>query len=194
MNVTRDEAAEALGEIRRAGIRMQQLQAYSGAAPHFMIWGAVWLVAYSVTDLWPHYSNWAWSICLTIGVGASFAAGYMIRRNRKRAPDESKDVAASAYSARFAVLFVVFFFFFLCIFTVNPVETTRQGSTLISILFPFMYMAVGAFAGWRIFAIGAVAAALIMVGHFFLREHFYLYMGVVAGGSLMLAGLWLRKA
>lgn len=194
MNVTRDEAAEALGEIRRAGKRVRQLKAYSSAAPHFMIWGTVWLVAYSVTDLWPQWSNWAWSICLTLGAGASFAAGWTTNRGSKRDPDVTGDAMTSAYSSRFAMLGAVFFFFFLCLFIINPVSDARQGSTLVAIFFPFIYMGVGVFAGWRLFAIGAIAAGLIMAGYFLLNDHWSLYMGVVAGGSLILAGLWLRKA
>lgn len=194
MNVTRDEAVEALGEIRRAGKRMEQLKTYSRFAPHFMIWGAVWLVAYSATDLWPGYSIWAWSICLTVGAGASFAAGYVTRRSRKRDSGLTKDAEVASYGSQFAALAAVFFFFFLCLFSIIPVGTSKQGSTLIAISFPFLYMGVGVFAGWRLFAIGAVAAALIMAGFFLLKDHWSLYMGVVAGGSLILAGLWLRKA
>ena len=101
---------------------------------------------------------------------------------------------AAAYSSRFAMLGAVFFFFFLCLFIINPVSNSQQGSTLVAIFFPFIYMGVGVFAGWRLFVIGAVAAALIMAGFFLLKDHWSLYMGVVAGGSLILAGLWLRKA
>lgn len=193
MSVTREEAVEALGQVRRADRRMHELKLYSHAAPHFMIWGAVWLIAYSVTDLAPSWTNWAWVACLIVGGIASFVAGMTAHRRRPE-QGQTAEQAASAYGSRFAALGVVFFLFFLCLFVINPATSSRQGSTLMAIAFPFLYMGAGVFAGWRLFAIGAVAAALIMSGYFLVQEHFYLYMGAVAGGSLILAGLWLRKA
>ena len=75
----------------------------------------------------------------------------------------------------------------------NP-ESSRDVNTIISIFFPFIYMAAGVWAGWRLFAIGLVTAAAILAGYVWVQEYFELWMGVFAGGSLIAGGLWLRSA
>jgi hypothetical protein len=47
--------------------------------------------------------------------------------------------------------------------------------------------------GLRLFTIGAVTAAAIVFGYLVLQEHYFLWMGLVAGGGLIAGGLWLRK-
>ena len=47
--------------------------------------------------------------------------------------------------------------------------------------------------GWRLFAVGAITATLILGGFVYMHDHFSLYMGVVGGGALIAGGLWLRK-
>jgi hypothetical protein len=44
MELSREEASKALGEIDAAGRRSRALRFYSGAAPYFVLWGIIWLV------------------------------------------------------------------------------------------------------------------------------------------------------
>jgi hypothetical protein len=194
MVVSRDEAVASLKEIQRAGQKMGRLKSYSHSAPHFIIWGLVWVIANSATDLLPAPGpgGWAWPACLVLGAIASFVTGLLT--SPKRSDSALEAGAGMQYGSRFGVLAAVFFFFFLCLFIIHPLPNMRVGNAVVSIFFPFIYMAVGVFAGWRLFAIGAVTAALIMIGWLYIHEHLFLWMGVVAGGSLILGGLWLRKA
>ncbi len=48
--------------------------------------------------------------------------------------------------------------------------------------------------GWRMVAIGAALAVLSLVGFFAVHDYYLAYMGLVGGGSMVLSGLWLRRA
>lgn len=194
MNVTRDEAAEALGEIGRAGRRMSRLQSYNYFAVYLVIWGVVWLVANSITDVRPQWVSLTWGVMVSLGGAASFIVGLWVSSRMKRRSGMMGDEPRIAFSMRFMLLGVVLFCFFICLFAIVGPLGMRQVNTVISLFFPFVYMGVGLFAGWRLFAIGAVTAALIMVGYLWITEHFFLWMGFVAGGALIAGGLWLRKA
>jgi hypothetical protein len=194
MNVTRDEAAEALGEIGRAGRRMSRLQSYNYFAVYLVIWGVVWLVANSITDVRPQWVSLTWGVMVSLGGAASFIVGLWVSSRMKRRSGMMGDEPRIAFSMRFMLLGVVLFCFFVCLFAIVGPLGMRQVNTVISLFFPFVYMGVGLFAGWRLFAIGAVTAALIMVGYLWITEHFFLWMGFVAGGALIAGGLWLRKA
>ena len=54
-------------------------------------------------------------------------------------------------------------------------------------------MAGGVWVGWRLLVIGAVIAAAILFGYLALDQYYHLWIGTVAGGGLILGGLWLRK-
>jgi hypothetical protein len=84
--------------------------------------------------------------------------------------------------------------FIISVILIAQPETSDQGNAMISIFFPFMYMAAGIWAGWRLFAIGLVTAAAILVGYFWVTDYFDLWMGVFGGGSLIAGGIWLRTA
>ena len=69
----------------------------------------------------------------------------------------------------------------------------RQQDTFLSMFWTFLYMAVGAWTGWRLFAIGLAATLLILLGYYGVHSHYFLYMGWVSGGALVAGGLWLRR-
>jgi hypothetical protein len=75
---------------------------------------------------------------------------------------------------------------------IGPVET-KQANALISLFWASLYMGVGAWAGWRIFVIGAVTVAAVMFGYLAIDEFYLPWMAIVGGGSLFAGGLWLRR-
>lgn len=191
MNVTREEAAEALQTIGRAGEKIGQLKGYHHAAPHLIAWGLVWVVANTVTDLAPQYANLAWMTTIPLAVICNFVFGYLTTRAVKRAGSTETQ---ARFSGRFVLLGLVFFVFFVSLFTIMKPENDKDVSAVISMFFPFVYMGAGLWLGWRLFAIGAVTVALIMGGYLWLPEHFFLWMGLAGGGALIAGGLWLRSA
>lgn len=191
MNVSREEAAQALDEVGAAGDRVARLKGYHHGAPHLMIWGVVWLVANSVTQFWPHLVNWAWIICIASGVAASTTIGVMQSRNSRSRVLSSADRRIGRH---IGMTVGVVFCYIACMMMIAQPEAQRESNVMISIIFPFIYMAAGVWAGWRLFAIGLVTLVAIIVGYYSLQEYFALWMGVFAGGSLIAGGIWLRTA
>jgi uncharacterized membrane protein len=191
MTVTREEAAKALEEVSQASERIVTLKGYNHGAPHFIIWGLVWLVANSVTQFWPAHSNWAWGAGIVIGMIASAVTGMIQSRGIKRSTPSSFD----AYTAqRIGLTSLVSLTFIGCLIFISRPETSRETNAMISIFFPFMYMGSGIWAGWRLFAIGFVTAVGTMAGFVWIDEYYPLWMGLFGGGSLIAGGLWLRSA
>ncbi len=74
----------------------------------------------------------------------------------------------------------------------GPVRDTQQAA-FVPLIVALMYVLVGIWRGPRFLITGVAVAALTLVGYFHLHEHFLLWMAVVGGGALVLAGLWLRQ-
>ena len=193
MNVSKDEAAQALEEIGRAGSRMRRLSVYADLAPMFLLWGLIWLVANLVTEFAPAYSGRAWLIGMLVGTPLTL---FLTVRHARRAGARIRQAGGDgrALGNRMALLgATVFGFFTAVMFIVEPLGP-RQEDALISLFFAAGYAFGGVWGGWRLYAIGAVTALAVVFGYLELRQHFFLWMGLVGGGALLAGGLWLRKA
>lgn len=192
MNVTREEAAQALDDISRANERVAQVQGYHHGAPYFIIWGLVWLAANTSSHFLPAQEKFIWPFALAAGFLISMATG--ILQSRKWAKGAGLREAERKIGARMGMTAGIVIAFVVCIVLIAQPESNREINAMISIIFPFLYMAAGIWAGWRLFAIGLVTAAAIMAGYFWIAEYFALWMGLFGGGSLIAGGIWLRTA
>ena len=66
MSLTRDAAAEALHLIDEAGQRSTMLRGYQSAAPHLILWGGVYAIAYTFGYFRPHHAGVAWAALIPI--------------------------------------------------------------------------------------------------------------------------------
>jgi hypothetical protein len=182
MPLTSKEAAESLAQAEQARRRSAQIYSYSRSAPHLIMWGAIWVVGYSLTDLFPHRSGWIWLVLMLIGViGGAIIAHQCPRREH-----------GPLAWRMFAVAAVAVFFVFATYTIMSPVHGVAA-ATFPALLTGSLYTAIGLWAGLRYVIAGIVVLAATMGGYFFLQEHILLWMAFVGGGSMMLAGFWFRK-
>jgi hypothetical protein len=190
MNVTREEAAQALSDINRASDRIVKVKGYHHGAPFLVLWGLVWLGANTVSEFYPDMRGLAWGVGVGVGMALSTIMGVMM--SRKLSPKASP--ANPALGRRIGITSSIMLVFIFCVVWIADPESSREVNAIISIFFPFLYMAAGVWAGWRLFAIGLVTAAAIIAGYVWVQDYFDLWMGVFAGGSLIAGGIWLRTA
>ena len=192
MNVTKEEAARALNEIDGAGRRIRQVRNYGYAAPFLILWGLIWFVANSVSDLDPELGGRAWLIGNLLGLPATL--WLTVRQSRGAEPKvQAAFKADPALGRRIGLSWIAIICFFAALTSVVGPLDGRQVNAFISLFWACAYMAAGAWLGWRLFIIGAVTAVAILFGYHMIEEHYSLWMGVVGGGSLVAGGLWLRK-
>lgn len=192
MSLSRDEAAAALDHVALADRRVRTWRGYAEASSYMLLWGAIWLVCNVVADWRAGWGGVAWLVGLV--AGAMVTAALTIRnalRWKNSFPASREE--GRAIGRRAALLGSTMMLWFPAMSVIAGPFAPRQSSALVSLTWAFIYMATGAFVGWRLFAIGLVTAAGIVAGYLFVQQHFLLWMGVVGGGSLIAGGLWLRK-
>lgn len=187
MVVSKDEAASALKEIGDTREKVLLMQRYRDAAPHLILWGSIYLFANSGSDLYPAATPTIWNASVVIGVIGSSLLGNRTRKTHAGA--QSGD-----FGLRWAATIVAIAAYFLAVGAVLPRIDASQLNAFISLFFACAYMVAGAWTGWKIFAVGLALGMLILVGYFAVPSHYFLWMGVVTGGTLIGSGLWLRKA
>jgi hypothetical protein len=178
MALSRQDAAAALHDIERAQARSACLEDYHRAAPHLMIWGVLWAVAYTLNDIYPLRAAAIWSVVVPIGVIAGLLAMRQGRNER-----------TWRYAAMIGAIFI---FVVATVVVIWPVNA-RQVAAFIPLLVALTYVLKGIWSGTRYVGLGIAVSAFTLLGFFLVKGHFYLWMAVVGGGSLILASLWFRR-
>jgi hypothetical protein len=190
MNIDKNEAALALAAIDAASAQSTQLQSYRRFAPYLILWGVIWLLANSVSDLAPAQSGPAWLALTLLGTAASCWLGW---RQHLTVAEGCIPHTRLDQRWRWMLCFLVVVAFQVAAIAVLPPADGRQQDTFFSMFWTFLYMAIGVWTGWRLFAIGLAATLLILLGYYGVHSHYFLYMGCVSGGALIAGGLWLRR-
>ncbi|MET0279729.1 MAG: hypothetical protein ABW278_01210 [Steroidobacteraceae bacterium] len=192
MNVSQQDASGALAAIDAVDRRVREAVWYREASPFLFVWGLVWLVANTITDLWPQQAGWAWLVGVAGGI--AFTAVLTFLQLQRRAHTHAMAPASRERSGRRMLLLgLTIACFFPAMLAVLAPLSARQHNAFISLFWAFAYMAAGCWVGMRLFITGVVTAVAILVGFLFIREHYFLWMALVGGGSLLLAGFWFRR-
>ena len=182
MSLTSKEAAETLSDVERAAKRSAEAYGYSRSSPHLILWGAIWFLGYTGSDLYPAAAGWIWLVLVLIGCAAGTLIGHTQRE---------------AYVRRgwhmFGLIAIAFLFVFASYAVLKPTHDA-QVAAYPPLIVGAIYAGLGLWLGLRFVVAGLLITALTLGGYFYLHEHFLLWMAVVGGGGLALAGLWFRKA
>lgn len=187
MTLSSDQAAERLKEIDRTRRRSAMAYGYANSSPFFVMWGVIWMIGYTGTDLYPRYANLLWAVLTLAGVAGTIVMG----RACAQAGDPHPGINRYA-GWRFLATWVAVGVFIAATFTIFGHATHEQQAAFTPLIVALFYSVVGIWLGARFLVTGIVVAALTLGGFFFLPAHFLLWMAAVGGGALVLAGLWLR--
>jgi hypothetical protein len=185
MPMSRDEASEALQTVEGTTRRVTTLRSYEFGAPHFLLWGAIWIVGYGIAGWRPAWTGTTWLLLDVVGFGGSYWIGR--RAVRRRCP------GAHAYGARYAAAMATLAGLMLAILYVMRPRTDAQVAALPALLVATAYMLFGIFRGPRWAVAGAALALLTIGGFVLLPGHFMVWMAAAGGSTLMLSGLWLGR-
>ena len=192
MQISRDEAAQALSDINDARSRVDKLHGYSDSSPFLILWGLVWLAANSATQFAPALADMAWLAGILVGTTLTIVLA-TVQAKRRGVRDASQSGQSAQVAIRMGVSVAVVLAFFSAMMTIAWPLDDRQFNALISLFWACAYMGVGVWIGMRLFWIGAITAVAILFGYFNIEEYYSLWMGIAGGGSLIAGGLWLRR-
>lgn len=186
MNLSPNEAEEALADILRVTQKTRHSLASSGAYIFLIITGVIWLVSFLATQFLPAaVVPTIWVVMSVIGSAISVVIG---RRQEKRVHAPSTGV----YARRIIIFWVMLVLFAVGVIAVARPDDGKQ-LTMIIILFILLgQMAMGLLFSFTSTWWALPIAALALAGYFFLPGLFYLWMGLLVGGSMIGLGLYIR--
>jgi hypothetical protein len=97
-------------------------------------------------------------------------------------------------SWRMDALFLIVWLFSAALFAMLHPSNGLQVGAYFPLLFAAIYAAIGLWMGLRYILVGVFMAVATLAAYFYLRDYFFHWMALVGGGSLLLTGLWMRRA
>jgi hypothetical protein len=186
MNVSPDEAEEALAAIQKMTQKTRHSIASSGAYIFLVITGVVWLVGFLATQ----FLTGAIVAAIWIGIslaGTAAAIPLGARRGRRvRAPSFN----ASARQGAIFWLLLVFY-------GIAAIAIARPTDGKQITMFVILFIMIGQLAMGLLLSFSSVwwalpITALALAGYFLLPQIFYLWMGILVGGGMIVLGLYIR--
>jgi hypothetical protein len=185
MNISPNEAEEALAAIQTIAQKTRRMISQSGAYKFLIIWGTVWLLGFLSSHFLPNTASYVW-MGLDI-LGGILSAVIGARMNRAvRSP------SASISGKRIAWFWLLLFCYCGAAIGVAWPVDGRQLAMLIILFVIVGWLAMGLLLSFFSIWGGLAITGLALIGYFFLPEVFYLLMAILGGGGMIVLGLYIR--
>jgi len=189
MTLSPNEAADALRDMTAVEAHSRRLYGYRQGSPHLILWGVLWAIGYGLTAVWPRQSSAVWIAIVAIGL----IAGFLIATRSRTHTNDPTGTRPQVYW-RFPAIALISFVFIFASFAIMAPVNGRQVGAFVPLVLAASYAVMGLWLGPRFTVAGAALAVLTLGGFFLLPGYFAAWMAAVGGGSLILAGIWLRTA
>jgi hypothetical protein len=181
MTIDPENAAEALRSVEATETRARSARLYHTASAPLLIWGFVWFAANLACQLLPAQFGMIWLVADAVGLAGSIIA---VRRAAR---------SKAAWSRQLIALGAVIIFMISATIVVGPMSG-KQLTGLSSLTIALCCLLAGVYgAGSRFAILGLALMAAIVATYQLLPDYRYLSFGIVGGGGLCLAALWIRK-
>lgn len=186
MNVSPDEAAEALAAIQAVTKKTRQSIARSGASIFLIVTGIVWLVGFLATQfLSGEIVAYIWIGISLLGTALSIPLGMRLGP-RVRGP--KTDVSVK----RASLFWLLLVFYGIAAIAVARPTDGKQITMLIILFIMIGQLSMGLLLSFSSTWWALPITALALVGYFLLPGIFYLWMAVLVGGGMIALGLYIR--
>lgn len=197
--VTPEAARASLAEIDRTITRIRQTIAWSCTTPLLVLWGAIWVIGYSGMQFFPALAFRLW-----VGLDlAGIAASFLLVGPFRRSPVQGLGLGLGRLSLAWLVLLG---FGTLWAVLLGPWELLhrtewaayaplidRKMAAFTATVCMFGYVLMGLWLGRFFLWLGLVVTVATTAGYYLVADYFFLWMAFTGGGSLILAGIFIRK-
>lgn len=189
MNVSLEDAQASLTTIRDVRIQTQRAAISAYANPMLILWGTLWVIAFTATHF---YFTQAQVIFIAMGiVGGLLTAIIFYRLYHSKPP--FRENPSEHIGWRIAALWILLYLYVMIwLFLLAPFNG-MQCNAFISTSVMFACAMMGLWFG-SIFMIvlGLAITGVTIAGYYLFTPYYYLWMAVMGGGGLLVAGLYIR--
>ncbi|HEX2981065.1 MAG TPA: hypothetical protein VHO48_12425 [Anaerolineaceae bacterium] len=186
MNISPNEAEEALETIQKTMQKSRHSFASSGAFIFLLLTGVIWLVGFLSTQFLPGtIVPYIWVGMSLVGSAVSVLLGTRIG-GRVRGP------STGAYMKRIATFWILLICFAVAAIVIAQPADGKQLTMFVVLFIMLGQMGMGLLLSFTATWWALPITALAMAGYFFFPGYFYLWMGILVGGGMILLSLYIR--
>ena len=183
MNISPEEAQEALAAIELTQAKTRKGYGYAGY--YLMIWGAVWLIGFLVSQFLKSNAavvGWTWGGLVLVAWVSSAALGINQGRHMR-----------SQIGPQIGFFFMALFAFAVLWFILLVPRNTEQGIMFFISIVMFGGVVAGILNRNPATVIGSLfATVLAIAGYYLLPDYFYLWEAIFGGLAMLVSGVALR--
>ena len=186
MTISPSEAEEALAAIESIAQKTRRSIAGGSAYVSLIVTGIVWLVGFTATQfLTGAIVVTIWIVSSILGSIAATVMGIQVGRRVRSA-------SASVAGKRIATFWFLMILFSLGALAVAQPTDGKQLTMLIILFAMIGQMGMGLLLSFSVTWWTVPVVALTLSGYFFFPEIYYLWMGLLGGGTMIILGLYVR--
>src|SRR5579871_1827791 len=148
MEISSGQALDALAQVHDAQHRVAVVRGYGFAAPHFLLWGCIWMVGFSGLYFFPSVAGPAW---LALDVGGFIGSALIGRFQHSQGGR-----VAAGYRWRILALMLTCIGFLLATYAVFQPRDVAQFAVFPALLCAGIYIGIGLWRGVRWLVAGLV--------------------------------------
>ena len=186
MNISPTEAEEALAAIQTVAQKTRRSIASGGTHITLIVTGIVWLIGFTCTQFLPkEIIGYIWGGLSILGGLLGTILGF--RQGRR-----VHSTSTTAIAKRFGL-----FWLFLALYLIATIAIVwpmdgKQATMLIVLFLMIGYLSLGLLLSFTSNWWPLPITALALICYFLLPSLFYLWMGILCGGGMILLGLYIR--
>jgi len=187
MNISPDEAQQALSAIQAMAKKTRRALSSSGAYIFLIIWGIIWVLGFSGSQFLPEkIAGYNWMIIDTLGGILCAIIGIRMGRGvRSASPTTS--------GKRIGLFWLLLFFYCLAAIAVAGSVDGKQLAMFITFFVMVGWLAMGLLLSFASIWPGLAITALALIGYYLLPGIFYMWMAILGGGGMIALGLYIRS-
>jgi hypothetical protein len=187
VNISPDEAEEALAAIQRTTQKARHSFASSGAYIYLIITGVVWLVGFTATQFL------SGSIVAYIWVGISILGSAVSIPLGARMGSRIHSPAFGTSARRIGLFWLLLILYGIAAIVIARPTDGRQVTLLVILFIMLGQMSMGLVLSFSAVWWTLPITALALVGYFLFPGFFYLWMAVLGGGGMIALAIYIRS-
>ena len=186
MNISPDEAEEALAAIQKVTQKTRHSIASSGAYIFLIVTGVVWLVGFLATQFLTG------AIVAYIWIGTSLLGGALATIVGIRRGPRVRGPSANASTRRAVIFWLLLVFYAAAVIAIARPADGKQVTMFVLLFIMIGQLSMGLLLSFSSVWWALPITALALAGYFLLPQIFYLWMGILVGGGMIVLGLYIR--
>ncbi len=192
MEITQQQASDALEDIKKADSEIRGELKYRSAGDIMILWGIIWLACFCISHFAQQFAGWSWAIGDGIGIAATALIAW---RAARHSPVKSQSARRAGWRVGL-FWFALFIFADVWLAVLWPWRGV-QLSVFVVTLVMFAYVTMGLWLEmWFMVWLGLIVTALAAGAYFLWLEMpigLNLWLGILTGGALLISGVYLRR-